>query len=639
MILLLTTAGVSLPPGTSYAQDCPPNIDFENGTFDGWTCYSGHVGHMNSQNQIHLNRSNGPVPGQHTMYGRGAETVMDPYGDFPVNCPNGSGYSVKLGNNMGGTQAEGLSYEFTIPSHQNVYSLVYHYAVVFEEPNHEAYEQPRLQIEITNVTDNQTIHCSSFTFIPYGTILPGFYQSRRFASSAPVWCKDWSAVSVNLNGLAGKTIRLFFKTADCTFRRHFGYAYIDVNSECSSEFTGAAFCRDDTAVNLTAPFGYQQYTWYNQDFSQQLGGAQSISFNPVPDPGSVYPVKVVPYDGYGCVDTFYARLSDTLRVTSFAGPDMLSCNEDPVPLGHIPKPGLTYSWSPAAGLSDPHAANPFAAPTRTTDYVLTTSSEGGGCMSMDTVTVQASVIDNTLQLSGSDRFCADSDDSAVLRVHPTAQIQWYKDNTIIGLANRTEYKVRQTGTYYAMLQNEDGCNILTPPQEILIDEPRDGIQYPIEYAVTGVPLDLKARQFGDNVRWSPANWLTTPTSYTPQFTGRSDQLYTIEIRTRGNCLTVDTVLVKTVDKVDIHVPNAFTPNRDGRNDFLRPVAMGLRELRYFRVFNRWGKLLFDSRVAQPGWDGTINGVLQPPQTVVWMVEGIGVDGAIHQRKGTSVLLR
>ena len=59
--------------------------------------------------------------------------------------------------------------------------------------------------------------------------------------------------------MAGKTIRLFFKTADCTFRRHFGYAYIDVNTECSSEFTGATYCPDDTAVTVTAPYGYQNY--------------------------------------------------------------------------------------------------------------------------------------------------------------------------------------------------------------------------------------------------------------------------------------------------------------------------------------------------------------------------------------------
>ncbi len=635
----LLFVGTCLVFFTSKAQVCPPNIDFENGTFDGWTCYTGTVGHVNGQNQMYLAKSNGPVPGIHTMHSRSSNPVYDEYGDFPVNCPNGSGYSVRLGNNRGGTQAEGLSYEFTIPAGQNIYSLIYHYAVVFEEPNHEIYEQPRLEIEVMNVTDNNVIHCSSFTFIPYGSVLPGFYQSRRFASNARVWCKDWSAVSINLNGYAGKTIRLFFKTADCTFRRHFGYAYIDVNSECSSEFVGSAFCPGDTTVNLTAPYGYQNYTWYNNDFTQVVGSKQTITFNPPPATGTVFPVKVSPYNGYGCVDTFYARLSDDLAIVANAGPDMLSCNHEPVPLGHIPKPGLSYSWNPVNGLSNPYIANPFAAPEATTAYILTTSSEGGGCVIADTVVVTTSNIDNTMQLIGSDRYCSDSEDSALLQVHPMYNTQWFRDNRIIGLANRTEYRVTQTGIYHAILVNNDGCILSTEQREIVIDDPRPGIRYPDEYAVINHPLDLKAREFGDNILWSPETWLNTQTSYTPQFTGRFDQLYTIEIRTKGNCLTVDTLLVKTIPKVEIHVPNAFTPNGDGRNDFLRPVLMGIRELRYFRVFNRWGKLLFDMKADQPGWDGTINGVRQPTQTVVWVLEGIGLDGAIHRKKGIAVLVQ
>src|SRR6478736_2733309 len=80
---------------------------------------------------------------------------------------------------------------------------------------------PNIDFEITNITDGSVINCSSFTFIPYGSVLPGFFESPNPGGDTPVWCKDWSAVSINLDGNAGKRIRLFFKTADCTFRRHF----------------------------------------------------------------------------------------------------------------------------------------------------------------------------------------------------------------------------------------------------------------------------------------------------------------------------------------------------------------------------------------------------------------------------------
>ncbi|MGZ4049848.1 MAG: hypothetical protein ACXVNN_10825, partial [Bacteroidia bacterium] len=321
------------------AQTCPPNIDFETGTFNGWKCYIGRADTVNGENVLDLQLSPGPVFNRHTMYTANSGDGVDPYGGFPVNCHNGSGHSIRLGNNSAGTEAEGISYEFTIPEGQDIYSLIYHYAVVFQDPNHKEYQQPRLVIEITNVTDNKRIDCSSFTFIPYGSILPGFFESPNPGGETPVWCKDWSAVSVNLDGNAGKTIRLFFKTADCTFKKHFGYAYIDVNSECSSNFVGSTYCRDDTAVNLTAPFGYQNYTWYNNTFTNVLGTQQTIRFQPPPLPGSTFAVTVVPYDGYGCIDTLYARLEDSLSVKAYAGRDTLSCNLNPVPIGGNAKPG------------------------------------------------------------------------------------------------------------------------------------------------------------------------------------------------------------------------------------------------------------------------------------------------------------
>jgi len=632
---LILCSGVS----TANAQDCPENIDFETGTFANWNCYVGNVSVQGGQNSINLVNSNGPVPNRHTMYNSNSAGIMDEYGGFPVLCPNGSGHSIRLGNNSAGTEAEGISYDFIIPSNQNVYSLIYHYAVVFEDPDHQVFEQPRLEIEILNVSDNTVINCSSFTFIPYGSLLPGFFESQHRSGDAPVWCKNWSAVTINLNGLAGKAIRLFFKTADCTFRRHFGYAYIDVNSECSSEFLGASYCPDDTLVNLTAPYGYQNYTWFNNTFTQQLGSAQTITFSPVPAVGSTYAVVVVPYNGYGCLDTLYAKLMDTLKVKSIAGDDVLSCNQNPVMIGGNSKPGLVYSWSPTTGLTNPSISNPLASPNVTTNYILSTRHDGGGCLHTDTVIVTASIIDNAMHLTGSASFCSDSEDSAILHVQPNYTVQWYKDDRAITGSSQKDFHVHQTGTYYAILTNHDGCTINTAKQDIIIDSPIPGIRYPVQYAVIDQPLPLKARQIGINVLWNPGAYLNTPATFTPIFTGRYEQLYTIEMTTRGGCVTIDTQLVKTVKQAEIYVPTAFTPNRDGLNDYLNPIIMGIREIRYFRIFNRWGQLVYEMKNSDKGWDGTINGTPQPSQVVVWMVEGVGFDNRVYQRKGTTALVR
>ena len=615
-------------------QVCPPNIDFETGTFAGWTCYTGSVSVQNATNVISLSAS-GPIPDRHTIIsGKG----NDPYGGFPMLCPNGSGYSIKLGNETGGGQAEGISYQFTIPPTENRYNLIYNYAVVFQDPNHEMYQQPRMEIEIKNVTDNSIISCSSFTWIPYGTVLPGFFESPNPGGPTPVWCKDWTAVTINLDGLAGKTIQLSFKTADCTFTRHFGYAYIDVNSECSNTFLGATFCPDDTAVNVVAPYGYQNYTWYDSTLVNILGTQQTLTMPP-PKPGTTIAVKVEPYSGYGCPQTLYARLLDTLTVKAIAGADALSCNETPVRIGSPPKPGLVYSWSPTSGLSDPNNAHPFASPAVTTSYIVTARNSGGGCANRDTVKITASIIEDSLELLGKSTYCIDSDDSSVLRVQPTDNIQWFKNNAVISGANKADFRATESGTYYALLKNKDGCSVTTEKKVIFIDKPRPGVRYPVQYAIENLPLTLQARDFGESILWNPATYLDNPAVTTPVFTGSKEQTYTIEITTPSGCITVDTLQVKTVKDVQIYVPSAFTPNGDGMNDFLRPTLMGVKELRYFRVYNRWGQLVYESKSAQPGWDGNIKSLPQQTGAVVWIAEAVGVDGRIYQQKGTSVLVR
>ena len=93
------------------------------------------------------------------------------------------------------------------------------------------------------------------------------------------------------------------------------------------------------------------------------------------------------------------------------------------------------------------------------------------------------------------------------------------------------------------------------------------------------------------------------------------------------------------EKTDIMVPEAFTPNDDGENDQLKFYNIGITKLKYFRIFNRWGQLLFETTNENSYWDGTFNGVLQPIDSYVWMVEGVGSDGETVFKRGQSILLR
>ncbi len=621
----------------AYSQSCPANIDFETGTFDGWTCYTGYTQAAGDKNVITLTNSNGPVYTHHTMYTANTGE-LDPFGGFPVNCPNGSKHSIRLGSTEAGGQAEGVSYDIDIPPTENAYSIVFHYAVVFQAPNHRINEQPRMEIEVSNVTDNEVINCATFSFIAVGSSLPGFEVSHQ-TDTTIVLFKRWSAVTVDLSGNAGKTIRLFFKTADCTFRRHFGYAYVDVDSDCSGTFTGATYCPDDTVVHVTAPFGYAGYTWYDSSLTRVLGNEQSLTLSPPPPNGTTLAVKLDPFDGYGCQKTLFARLKNTLNVKGDAGADVTSCNLKPVTIGTAPSPGLTYLWSPGAGLNYADVANPMAAPSQTTAYHVITRSIGGGCKTTDTVIVKASAVDSTLQLIGKAAFCFGYGDSAILKINPASHIQWFYNNVPLSGGDDVTWHVEESGTYYALITNTDGCSVSTKKQPVLIEQPVPGIAYPDLYAIINLPLTMQARNIGQTAVWKPATYLNNPESFTPSFRGAVEQLYTIEITTKAGCITVDTQLVKIVKGVEIYVPNAFTPNSDGTNDYLRPVLRGVKSLSYFRVFNRAGQILFESRNVKPGWDGTFKGMQQQAQAVVWALECIGLDGLVYIKKGPSVLLR
>ena len=67
--------------------------------------------------------------------------------------------------------------------------------------------------------------------------------------------------------------------------------------------------------------------------------------------------------------------------------------------------------------------------------------------------------------------------------------------------------------------------------------------------------------------------------------------------------------------------------------------MGIEKVNYFRIYDRWGKLLFEMQSDRPGWNGKTNNIPQEMQTVVWMIEAIDVDGNMHHRQGTTVLIR
>lgn len=359
------------------SAQCPPNIGFEDGNFNGWECSTGSISAANGT--ITLN-SSGPAFGRHTLIQSLNNLSRDPYGNFPVSCPNGSGYSIQLGNSGTGRQAERVSYTFSIPANENNYSIIYNYAVVFQNPNHGDWEQPKFTANVFDVTNNAYIGCSTFSYAANAN-LPGFKLANTGDSSG-VYYKPWTPVTIKLSGYAGRIIRLEFTTNDCTRGGHFGYAYIDVNENCSSPISGNVYCINTDEQVLTAPFGFSNYRWFNDDFSKILGTDISLKLSPVPPPGTVYAVEVTPFPDQGCVDTVYTTIAFSPEILNLniPNPTVESCVSSPYDLGSSlvtsgSSPGLSFAY-----FTDPSLLNylgtPRAITTSGTYYIKATNAAG-----------------------------------------------------------------------------------------------------------------------------------------------------------------------------------------------------------------------------------------------------------------------
>ena len=174
---------------------------------------------------------------------------------------------------------------------------------------------------------------------------------------------------------------------------------------------------------------------------------------------------------------------------------------------------------------------------------------------------------------------------------------------------------------------------------VRVEKPVPGKNNPEAYAVANLPLTLQARPVGTSVTWSPVTSLDNATSYTPVFIDNKERSYILTLKTAAGCITIDTQVVKINKNIVIYVPNAFTPNGDSRNDLLKPWAIGIKQLTYFKIFNRWGELVFETKSIHEGWDGRYKGTPVQSHTLVWMYEGIGVDNKTYNAIASTVLIR
>ncbi len=196
------------------------------------------------------------------------------------------------------------------------------------------------------------------------------------------------------------------------------------------------------------------------------------------------------------------------------------------------------------------------------------------------------------------------------------------------------------GIYYASLAatNVKGC-VDTAIKQIAIEQftPFAGNDTTI---VKGEHIYFNATG-GSQYTWLPGTNLSdssipNPIGYYPD-TGHYS--YNVHIVSAFGCVSDAGVKVYVVGQPAFFIPTAFTPNGDGKNDIFKPTTIGYGSINYFRIYNRWGQLIYNSHSLEVGWDGTFGGAKVDMDTYYWVLSTVDRNGKTENFKGNVTLIR
>lgn len=526
-----------------YAQSggCPANIDFEYGNFSNWQLFIGNCCPIGTPFLT------GPIAGRHTIT---SGTGTDPYGGFPIVAPNGGNYSLKLGNDQIGGQAERARYYVHIPNTPGDYIFLYRYAVVLEDPNHLSPDQPRFEVTAFDSASGNPIPCAQFSYVA-SPVLPGFVK----VPNTVVWYKSWTTASIDLSPYSGLTIAIDFSSGDCSQGGHFGYGYVDMNCGLFKIIT--LDCNKSPTITLSAPPGFKNYKWMDSSLTTTISTLQNATI-PTPATPRRYAVILTPYPGFGCPDTLYTVYKVDSMVTT-AMPDTTICYGTNLKLSakgtSIDTP-YTYQWSPSTYLSCTTCANPIASPLSTINYrvIVTTNS---GCADTDFVklTVDTVVLANVIPAK--DTICQHD----VLYVTnsfglnpPTTSYTWTTDSGTIVSSTKNAINVKwaKPGLKKIKLIVADGSCLVADSQYVYV-KPSPDLTLSDDTTICWGASGLLVASCPDTpvvYGWLPATSLSCSTCTQAYTSTLNDITYKVYVTNKYKC--ADT------ESVNIHVDKSVT---------------------------------------------------------------------------------
>jgi len=392
-------------------------------------------------------------------------------------------------------------------------------------------------------------------------------------------------------------------------------------------------CRGDT-VRLQAA-GAGTYSWSPATGLSCVSCADPVAAPPAP---TVYTVTGT--DTNGCANTDQVQVQFYPQPPIDAGSDRTICRGDSTTLQATG--GVSYTWFPANNLSCTDCPDPVATPANDITYWVR-GTDLHGCTDSDRVAI--TVIQKMPTSAGSAaRIC--SGETAQLHASGGVQYTWLPATGLSCTTCADPTARPDTTTRYQVIIRQSQCFTDTLYQTVAVF-PRPTIDLGGDQRIfAGESVRLFANStYAASYQWSPAEGLSCTDCISPVATPAHTITYKVVVANELGCPASDEITITLkCDQTMLFIPNTFTPNGDGQNDRFFPHANGITHVDRFRVYNRWGELIFDmSRmpVNDPaaGWDGTFKGQVLKPDTYVYIVQATCINGEPVEVKGDISLIR
>ena len=296
-----------------------------------------------------------------------------------------------------------------------------------------------------------------------------------------------------------------------------------------------------------------------------------------------------------------------------------------------------YTWAANSTLSATNIPNPVASPLATSWYYVSSYSNPI-CPATDSVRVV--VITTTIE---TDSICAFVGQSTNLSIASDtfSTRRWYDmANPTVSLGTSSSISVTLQANIYATYAAEcltNGGDTVIYYTTLMPNPALTASSAGVAIEGNSVALSVSG---GSNYAWTPADLLDNANSATPNTVPLwNDTTFTVTNTTIDGCQNSTTLSIEVVSESIILVPSGFSPNGDGMNDELKLTTFNITELLEFKIFNRWGQLIFETTDLNEAWDGQFLDTDQEMGTYVYLVSAVNKNGEIVEYKGNTTLLR